>query len=100
MAVDGTNLPDTVALNSASAALSLSDIPWNGPIGAVRIGMISNKVSITTILGQKHFKHKFDYKIRHFSLKSENVQVVSLSETLVSSHLKLFKLLILKPCFF
>ena len=27
---------------SASAALSLSDIPWNGPIGAVRVGYIDD----------------------------------------------------------
>ena len=39
--MDGTNLPDIIALNSASAALSLSDIPWNGPIGAVRVGYSS-----------------------------------------------------------
>ncbi len=36
---DGENDPDTVAMNAASAALALSDIPWNGPIGAVRVGM-------------------------------------------------------------
>jgi len=30
---------DILAINSASAALMLSDIPWAGPIGAVRIGM-------------------------------------------------------------
>lgn len=36
LAVDGTNLPETVAINAASAALALSDVPWNGPIGAVR----------------------------------------------------------------
>ena len=42
LAVDGVNFPDTVALNSASAALSLSDIPWNGPVGAVRIGNVKH----------------------------------------------------------
>lgn len=36
LAVDSANLPDVLAINAASAALSLSDIPWNGPIGAVR----------------------------------------------------------------
>ncbi len=40
LAVDGVHDPDVVALNAASAALSLSDIPWNGPIGAVRVGCI------------------------------------------------------------
>ena len=31
---------DILAVNSASAALMISDIPWNGPIGAVRIGRV------------------------------------------------------------
>lgn len=39
LAVDGLNDPDVLAINGASAALALSDIPWDGPIGAVRIGM-------------------------------------------------------------
>lgn len=42
LAVDGINDPDVIAINGASAALSVSDIPWNGPVGAVRIGMIDN----------------------------------------------------------
>lgn len=36
LAVDAMHLPDVLAINAASAALSLSDIPWNGPVGAVR----------------------------------------------------------------
>ncbi|XP_036291259.1 polyribonucleotide nucleotidyltransferase 1, mitochondrial isoform X1 [Pipistrellus kuhlii] len=43
LAVDGVNEPDVLAINGASAALSLSDIPWNGPIGAVRIGLIDGE---------------------------------------------------------
>jgi polyribonucleotide nucleotidyltransferase len=31
---------DIMAVNAASAALTISDIPWNGPIGAVRVGYI------------------------------------------------------------
>ena len=38
LAIDGSNLPDVVALNTASASLAFSNIPWNGPIGAVRVG--------------------------------------------------------------
>lgn len=40
---DGENPIDILAVNAASAALSISDIPWNGPIGAVRIGRIDNE---------------------------------------------------------
>ena len=46
LAVDGMNNPDVIAINGASAALSVSDIPWNGPVGAVRLGMIDNEVII------------------------------------------------------
>ncbi|XP_072391010.1 polyribonucleotide nucleotidyltransferase 1, mitochondrial [Diabrotica undecimpunctata] len=46
LAVDGVNNPDILAINAASAALSLSDIPWNGPIGAVRVGFIDNELII------------------------------------------------------
>lgn len=33
-------------INGASAALTLSDIPWNGPVGAVRVGLCDNEVII------------------------------------------------------
>ncbi|CAH1162707.1 unnamed protein product [Phaedon cochleariae] len=46
LAVDGVNNPDVISINAASAALSLSDIPWNGPIGAVRIGLIDKEFLI------------------------------------------------------
>lgn len=38
LSIDGENKPDILAINAVSAALSISDIPWNGPIGAVRVG--------------------------------------------------------------
>ena len=43
LAVDGSNDPDVVAINGASACLAISDIPWNGPVGAVRIGLIGER---------------------------------------------------------
>ncbi len=39
LSYDGENDTDLVAMIAASAALSISSIPWNGPIGAVRVGM-------------------------------------------------------------
>jgi len=44
LALDGLNDADVLAINGASASLSLSDIPWNGPIGAVRVGLIGDKM--------------------------------------------------------
>jgi polyribonucleotide nucleotidyltransferase len=37
---------DIMTVNAASAALHISDIPWNGPIGAVRVGYIDNQLVI------------------------------------------------------
>ena len=37
--VDGENQYDVLSLNGASAALTLSDLPFEGPIGAVRLGL-------------------------------------------------------------
>ena len=42
LSVDGENEPDIVALNAVSAALAISRIPWNGPIGATRMGYLKN----------------------------------------------------------
>ncbi|KAG1926201.1 polyribonucleotide nucleotidyltransferase 1, mitochondrial isoform X5 [Pimephales promelas] len=43
LAADGVNDPDVLAINGASAALALSDIPWSGPIGAVRVGLVDGE---------------------------------------------------------
>lgn len=39
--VDTENPIDVQAINAASAALMISDIPWEGPVGAVRVGRIN-----------------------------------------------------------
>lgn len=41
---DGKHDPDVMAANAASAALMLSDIPWGGPIGVIRIGRICGQL--------------------------------------------------------
>src|SRR5271155_4753539 len=38
---DKENDPDVIGINAASAALSLSDIPFAGPVGAVRVGQVN-----------------------------------------------------------
>ncbi len=40
LSADGENDPDILAINGASAALCVSDIPFAGPVGAVRIGRV------------------------------------------------------------
>ena len=34
---------DILAINAASAALTISDIPWGGPVGAVRVGRVDGR---------------------------------------------------------
>jgi polyribonucleotide nucleotidyltransferase len=43
---DRENDPDMISILGASAALSLSDIPWNGPIAAVRVGRVGGSLVI------------------------------------------------------
>ena len=43
LSADGQNDPDILAMNGASAALSVSDIPFAGPIGAVRVGRVNSE---------------------------------------------------------
>ncbi len=43
LSFDGENEPEQVALLAASAALSISDIPWNGPAAGVRVANIGGK---------------------------------------------------------
>ena len=46
LSADASNDPDVLGINGASAALTLSDIPFLGPIGAVRVGQIDGKFII------------------------------------------------------
>ncbi len=41
LSADNENDPDVAGINGASAALTISDIPFNGPIGAVRVGLLN-----------------------------------------------------------
>ncbi|MEY2491989.1 MAG: polyribonucleotide nucleotidyltransferase [Verrucomicrobiota bacterium] len=43
LSADGENDPDVLSINGASAALCVSDIPFNGPIGAVRVGRVNGE---------------------------------------------------------
>jgi len=43
LSADGENDPDILSINGASAALCVSDIPFAGPIGAVRIGQVNGE---------------------------------------------------------
>jgi polyribonucleotide nucleotidyltransferase len=50
LSADQENDPSILSIIGASAALMLSPIPWDGPVGAVRIGMVDGKVVINPSL--------------------------------------------------
>ncbi|MGD0253063.1 MAG: polyribonucleotide nucleotidyltransferase [Verrucomicrobiota bacterium] len=43
LSADGENDPDILSIIGASTALMISDIPWAGPLGAVRVGRVNGK---------------------------------------------------------
>ena len=43
LSADEQNPIDILAINAASAALTISDIPWGGPVGAVRVGRVDGE---------------------------------------------------------
>jgi len=59
---DGENDPDILGLIGASVVLSISDIPWNGPIGGVRITKTKNKFIINPTY-QQRTESEFDLTI-------------------------------------
>ena len=44
MSVDHDCTPEIAALIGTSAALAISDIPWNGPVGALKVGLVDGKL--------------------------------------------------------
>ena len=50
LSVDQVNAFDVLCINGASAALTISDLPFHGPVGAVRIGLIGDDFIINPTL--------------------------------------------------
>jgi polyribonucleotide nucleotidyltransferase len=46
LSADTENDPDVLAINAASCAVTLSDIPFHGPVGAVRIGIVNDELVV------------------------------------------------------
>ena len=53
MSVDPDCSPEITAMIGASIALSISDIPWNGPIGGVFMGMVDGELIVNPTLAQR-----------------------------------------------
>ncbi|HOD11531.1 MAG TPA: polyribonucleotide nucleotidyltransferase [Candidatus Omnitrophota bacterium] len=50
---DGENSPDLLGLIGASAALGISDVPFDGPIGAVRVGILEGQLVLNPTFTQR-----------------------------------------------
>ncbi|MGK2856614.1 MAG: polyribonucleotide nucleotidyltransferase, partial [Thermoanaerobaculia bacterium] len=53
LSADGENDPDILALNGASAALAVSEIPFPNPIGAVRMGYVDGQLVVNPTNSQR-----------------------------------------------
>ena len=53
LSADGENDPDILSINGASAALCVSDIPFAGPIGAVRVARINGEFVVNPTHSQR-----------------------------------------------
>ena len=53
LSVDPDNSPEVAAMIGASAALSISDIPFGGPTAAVNVGIVDGKIIINPTLAQR-----------------------------------------------
>ena len=54
LSADKENDPDVIAINGAGAALALSDIPFSGPVGAVRVGRVNDQFVINPTYAERH----------------------------------------------
>jgi polyribonucleotide nucleotidyltransferase len=52
LSVDQENDPTILSINGASTALVISDIPFGGPVGAVRMGLIDGKITVNPPLSR------------------------------------------------
>lgn len=62
---DGKQDPDVMAANATSAALMLSDIPWNGPIGVVRLGRIDGQLVFNPTMDEVMFVSVQSFVLRN-----------------------------------
>ena len=52
LSADTENDPDVAGINGASCALTISDIPFQGPVGAVRVGLVNGQFLINPTYGE------------------------------------------------
>ncbi len=53
LAVDPDNSPEICGMIATSVAISISDIPWNGPIGGISVGLVDGEIVLNPTLAQR-----------------------------------------------
>ncbi len=53
MSVDADNSPEIAGMIAASIAISISDIPWSGPIGGISVGLVDGEIVLNPTLAQR-----------------------------------------------
>ena len=53
MAVDPDNSPEIAGMIATSIAITISDIPWNGPIGGISVGLVDGEIVLNPTLSQR-----------------------------------------------
>ena len=53
LAVDPDNSPEICGMIATSVAISISDIPWNGPIGGISVGLVDGEIILNPTLAQR-----------------------------------------------
>ena len=57
LAVDPDNSPEIAGMIATSIAISISDIPWNGPIAGISVGLVDNEIVLNPTLEQRANNH-------------------------------------------
>src|SRR5205085_9761479 len=72
LSADGENDSDILAMNGASAALCVSDIPFAGPVGAVRVGRVNGQFVVNPTHAQRD---KSDLDLVYVGSKNEVIMI-------------------------
>ncbi len=57
LAVDPDNSPEIAGMIATSIAISISDIPWNGPIAGISVGLVDDEIVLNPTLEQRAKNH-------------------------------------------
>lgn len=74
---DGQNDPDIIGFLASSLALSISDIPWSGPIASLRIGRVNDKFILNPIYEERE---KSDLDLVFVGIEENNKFLINMIE--------------------